>query len=304
MTDRWISTGKNFLPPAEYARLVQEMIGKDSVSGGGLPLPDAFRAIAEHLLDRGEPAPESELVQVVRFAGTIPLKETRILAIWGSWENFTRALLVLMKQQSLLVFQKRDDREPTWRLSRRFIPGHYFKVISVPARDLQIGFRALTAAQRDQREQAQDYLARLREIKGELESGGLLVAQAREGLEMAIFHLERGSRPRKATGRTGTPEPREDEPETPRMCTRCGEDKPLTREYFRAYGPTRGLYYWDRECRECLSHTHRKTGGLVPGKPLRRKDIPPAILTLTEKNGMVPSVEDLMEFLEDRKSVV
>lgn len=72
---------------------VVRLVGNGDTTGGGLPLPVAFGAVVQELLDNG-PASFRDLVAVV--TASMSLKEARILgreSAWCTWDDFTRDIL-------------------------------------------------------------------------------------------------------------------------------------------------------------------------------------------------------------------
>ena len=94
--------------------------GRDEMSGGGLPLPDAFAAVLQYLLDSG-PALQEVLTKKVMEA--LSFKEMRVLAIWGSWEFFTDDIICQLGVRKLIHPGKWDDRRELWSIADDFRQG-------------------------------------------------------------------------------------------------------------------------------------------------------------------------------------
>lgn len=124
------------------AQRVLRLIGDGSPSsGGGLPLPDAFTAITEHILDEG-PADLGTLTRVIREA--LHYKEKRILqTAWRSWIDFTRDVTEQLRDAGVL-----DGNSDTYRIAAGYVPGRRHVVI--PQKD--IGFTAREEKDRQRRE--------------------------------------------------------------------------------------------------------------------------------------------------------
>ena len=93
-------------------RLVR-LVGDGDTSGGGLPLPDAFTAVLQELLDNG-PGNDETMVKVIRNA--LSYKEKRVLVTWTTWEDFARDVLAQLQEAGFI--------EPTlgkWYLGTRFV---------------------------------------------------------------------------------------------------------------------------------------------------------------------------------------
>ena len=298
-----IGVSKARLSASEYAELILRLAGVDGASGGGLPLPDAFRAIAEYLIEEGLPVPEESIVPVVRNAGAIPLKERRIISIWGSWEDFTRALLLVMRQEYLAVFHTGHNLEwkhretVTWNIHSSFCTGRYYPVIVIPERELEIGFTAYSPLEKMQRSRKDAHLTSLRKLRAEIEQDGLLLADVDYYFSRLIGMLDGKTRKPRNRGRpsVGTEDPPDDEPGHFVMCTKGGEDKELTRENFSQYS-SRGRWYWNRECTEHASTTSRHHPG-VKTSGLSKQAVREAIERLSV-HDMPPSARSVARYLE------
>lgn len=108
------------------------LVGDGDTTGGGLPLPVAFEAVVQELLDCGT-ASFSELTAVV--TAKMSFKEARILGkegAWRTWEDFTRDILSQLSGMD-------DDAVPVlasagnaYRLAPGFTPGARYRAIKSP----------------------------------------------------------------------------------------------------------------------------------------------------------------------------
>jgi hypothetical protein len=86
------------------------------------------------------------------------------------------------------------------------------------------------------------------------------------------------------------------------MCTKCLADKPLTKANFNTYGPSRGLYYWERECNECRADQRH---GLPRTGIVRKREVEQVVLDYQRVNGDIPAVEYVLgELNTDNNRVV
>jgi hypothetical protein len=296
-----ISIGKERLRPEQHAELIRMLAGQDGTASGGgsLPLPDAFRAVTELLIERGVPVPEAEIVTAVRNAGAIPLRERRIISIWGSWEEFTRALLAVLKQETLAVYHSghagtRMD-EVTWTIHSNFRTGKYYPVIIIPERDLEIGFTAHSPLEKEKASRKDGHLTSLRKLKAEIDADGMLLADIGDLFERIVGRLEGKLSPPRGRGRpsVGSPTPLPDEPGHFVMCTKGGEDQELVSDNFTQYR-SRGKWYWNRECVQHAGAGSRNKG-LNTG--LRKQQVLEAVSILSV-NGQPPSARSVARYLE------
>lgn len=110
----------------------------DRHSGGAIPLPDAFSAVVNYLVDYGN-ADMRKLTQLVSDA--LAYKEERIMAAaWRSWEQFTRDILGVLTVMELV----KENQFSRWELTSKFIQGH---VYHLPGTD--IPFVGRSAAERE-----------------------------------------------------------------------------------------------------------------------------------------------------------
>lgn len=120
----------------ESSRLVRLVGDSGMASGGGLPLPDAFAAVVQELLDNG-PSDEAHLTQVL--AHVLDYKERRIMAAWGTWERFAGDILAQLAQSNIVT--RALDR---WYLGLGFADGE--RLVVIPERNIGI-----TVYSRDER---------------------------------------------------------------------------------------------------------------------------------------------------------
>lgn len=102
-------------------RLVR-LVGDGDASGGGLPLPDAFTAVLQELLDHG-PATTSLLTELM--IDTLSYKTKRVMATWKSWDDFTADILDQLADTGLITWAEDDIAVPDrrWQLTEKFTPG-------------------------------------------------------------------------------------------------------------------------------------------------------------------------------------
>lgn len=92
-------------------------------SGGGIPLPDAFRPVLEYLLDNGGSGKEPELR--ARITEALEYKERRVMGVWGSWEALTDDVITQLAAVKLIV----ADGDAMWALRRKLKSGYSYVVI-------------------------------------------------------------------------------------------------------------------------------------------------------------------------------
>lgn len=102
-------------------RLVR-LVGDGDASGGGLPLPDAFTAVLQELLDHG-PATSSALTELM--IDTLSFKTKRVMATWKTWPDFTADILDQLADAKLITWAEDDSAIPErrWTLTEKFTPG-------------------------------------------------------------------------------------------------------------------------------------------------------------------------------------
>jgi hypothetical protein len=140
----------------EIVRLIGD---GDRASGGSVPLPDAFIAVTEELLDNG-PATFKTLNGIV--SDVLAYKETRILACaWRTWEDFTQDILTRLT--AINVIEK--NRFGLWEVTDEFVPGRRYEAF--PGRS-SIGFTARDKATREVWNDNSGALLKLRPILTEI----------------------------------------------------------------------------------------------------------------------------------------
>jgi hypothetical protein len=264
----------------DHDALIRRLAG-DGQSGGGLSLPDAFRAIAETLLEE-KMASVPDLA--AKMAGTpLSLREKRILAGWGTWDAFTLDILRVMEHERLVVPLVNGE---LWTLDRDFRPGETYPVIRIPERDLVIEFTALSPGEKSAQALRAKHVLALSQLRAQVAQDGLLVSHIDDMFERLIRSLRSGKLPtRRGRPRIGLPEEPEDQPDRWVMCTKCGEDRQLTRENFIVF-KSRGLWYWRRDCKNCNFQNPESTS-------LRKGQVEKTILAMTA-DGIPPSGREVM----------
>lgn len=92
----------------------------DRHSGGAIPLPDAFSAVVNYLIDHGS-ADMRKLTVLVSDA--LAYKEERIMAAaWRSWEQFTRDILAVLDTMNLV----KENQYAQWELTSGFTQGNTY----------------------------------------------------------------------------------------------------------------------------------------------------------------------------------
>jgi hypothetical protein len=92
----------------------------DRQTGGAIPLPDAFSAVVNYLIDN-DSAEFRTLNRVVSTA--LQWKQDRIMAsAWRSWEGFTRDILTCLYEMNLA----KENQFSRWELTVEFVPNHRF----------------------------------------------------------------------------------------------------------------------------------------------------------------------------------
>jgi hypothetical protein len=90
----------------------------DRHSGGAIPLPDAFAAVVNELLDHKH-ADQRKLNKLI--SDVLMYKEERVMAAaWRSWEAFTKDILTVLEEMHLI----REDKFGRYELGHEFVPGH------------------------------------------------------------------------------------------------------------------------------------------------------------------------------------
>jgi hypothetical protein len=267
----------------DHNALIRRLAG-DGSSGGGFSLPDAFRAVTESLM-------EVKMSSVADLAGKVAatplgLREKRVLASWGTWEEFTRDILRVLEHENLTV--PLVDGE-LWALSRDFSPGQTYPVIIIPERDLVVEFTALSPESKSVRALRMKYVLALSRLRAEIGDSGLLLTHQNDMFERLMRDLRTGNAPtRRGRPRIGLDEEPEDQPDRMMMCTKCGEDLALTRKNFIVFR-SRGLWYWRRDCLGCSFHNPESTS-------LRKAQVADTIQAMTV-DGISPTGREVMRAL-------
>jgi hypothetical protein len=92
----------------------------DRHSGGAIPLPDAFAAVVNELIDH-DGTDIRKLNHLVSEA--LAYKEERIMAAaWRSWNAFTRDIITVLEEMHLV----KENSFGRWELTHEFVPNHTF----------------------------------------------------------------------------------------------------------------------------------------------------------------------------------
>lgn len=273
---------------ARVVRLVGD--GVDGMSGGGLPLPDAFSAALQLMLD--SPAPVTEEAVAAEVAKALSFKEKRVLAIWGSWEAFTDDIIVQLGMRDLVLGESKhgEGRVWTWKISSKFIQGRSYDAITAAEVSAATGGRssmpitvtAYDAATRKERDETAKALLALGEARGKFARAHRMSDQIKRYFDLIEKELEGNPQSDERP-----PKP-DDEPDVMIYCKK-GEEcklgpgpKPKTKELWEVYW-SRDQWYWRPVCRECLH-----------GTVSRQRHLVEVIRKLEEKEGMMPSVTSVM----------
>lgn len=250
------------------ARLVGN--GKNDASGGGgILLPDAFRAVLKHLLDHGMSS-IGDLSRVV--ADELAFKENRVIAVWGSWEALTQDLLDQLAFRHLVVPGAMPFTNELWELAEGFKPHPYRHTVigenEIPGvQRLRISVES--SASEHTRNRLSKIVLDLNSVKAGLERDGILTRSMDAALirliavmsataDPAVPAPKRQGVPRSESyGQIGLDHEPEDDPSQERACKKCGNKFPWTRQYWQVYkdatrGKT-GRWYWRPECNTCRS---------------------------------------------------
>jgi hypothetical protein len=267
----------------DHDALIRRLAGNGR-SGGGFSLPDAFRAVAESLLE----VKMSSVPDLAREVAATPLglREKRILANWGSWEEFTRDILRVMEHEGLVISLVEGE---LWALGPSFQPGQAYPVIRIPERDLVIEFTALLQGDKSMKAMRAKHALALAEVRAQVAADGLLLTHTDDLFERLLRELRSGKRPNKrGRPRIGLDDEPEDQPDRLSMCTKCGRDLPLTRNNFIVFR-SRGLWYWRRDCHQCNFHNPESVS-------LRKTTVADTIQAMTV-DGIPPSGREVMRAL-------
>lgn len=98
----------------------------DRAVGGAIPLPDAFTAVLEELMDEGH-ATTATLHERIR--DVMKYSEQNIMtAAWRSWEQFSGDILICLSEDMHLVRENLGQ----WELTREFVPDYPFTLPGLP----------------------------------------------------------------------------------------------------------------------------------------------------------------------------
>jgi hypothetical protein len=238
--------------------------GVDKMSGGGIPLPDAFAAVLRHLLDAGEKATPEMLMKKITDEKKVKLKEKRIIAIWGSWESFTDDIITQLGVKGLLKSSSlwNEGNAWFWELGPKFAEGESLEVISekevtdATEGRVQISYSVtiLNENTRTERDEIADLTLALGEYRAKVMRSGRMTDRIGYHMSRIVTELE-GKRRTTA----GYPPEPEDEPDVMVICqglnkfgeeVGCGKSFAKTRQNFDIY-PSRGQWYWRGVCIDC-----------------------------------------------------
>ncbi len=255
--------------------------GRDEMSGGGLPLPDAFGAVLEHLLDEG---PASQEALAGKIISSVSFKEKRILAIWGSWAAFTEEIIIQLGLAGLIRAVSRHDEGKVWhwRLSDDFREGTH-EIVSSPAVSRATGGMSanpvtatvFSAATRAHRNETARLMFAVAEVQGKVAKARRMSEEMEERFREITRELEG-----EGEGRPGKPEA---EPDVIVTCRDCGQPKARTYADFTVYW-SRDRWRWQLACRICR---------LPPKYQEFQGSIITAVTSLSREDGTLPSVEEV-----------
>jgi hypothetical protein len=124
--------------------------------GGGLPLPLAFSAVVEEIIDH-DYASFERLEKVLSDA--LAFKESRVLASpFRTWGGFTRGIVEQLQEVEVL-----QELNGAYFLGKGFVPGA--RVTAIPNTD--VWFQVWTREQREQREQGERLRMDFRVVNGD-----------------------------------------------------------------------------------------------------------------------------------------
>lgn len=93
----------------------------DRATGGAIPLPDAFTAVLEELMDEGYATTgtlHGRISDVMRYS------EQKIMtAAWRSWEQFSGDILLCLSEDMRLIAENSSGK---WELTHEFVPDYLF----------------------------------------------------------------------------------------------------------------------------------------------------------------------------------
>ncbi len=295
------------------ARLVGN--GKNDASGGGgILLPDAFRAVLKHLLDNGMSS-IGDICRVV--ADELAFKENRVIAVWGSWEALTQDLLDQLAFRHLVVSGAMPFTNELWELAEGFKPHPYRHTVigenEIPGvQRLRISVES--SASEHTRNRLSKIVLDLNSVKAGLERDGLLTRSMDAAFIRLIAVMSATAEPaeppppKRKTGRSelygqiGLDYEPEDDPSRERACKKCGNKYPWTRQYWQVYkDATRGRsgrWYWRPECNTCRAQ-------FVQDRDERwMTEIVSIISELEDEEINLPTVTRLMSDTNDQRRVM
>lgn len=235
---------------ARVLRLVSD--GRETMSGGGLTLNDAFGGVLEYLLDFGTSSLEV-LAKRIADVPTIGMKERRVIAIWGDWITFARDIMNTLADKKLV-----KPTQDGWELAPGFIPGKSYEPITVsdinsarrtrdkyamPITVTVFDLNTRAARDDDYRESVESkkersrVLADLRKLRTKVEGAGLLTKRANDLFMELTADLGGEKVPLLP-----------DEPDELKHCVFGDHDLPLTSAHWDQQ-LSRGQHYWRTSCR-------------------------------------------------------
>ena len=225
--------------------------GSDGMSGGGFPLPDAFAAVLQQLLESGTTS-YVLLAKKITDKPLIQINKDRIIAIWKSWDAFTEDVIVTLDQGKFI--RASDSRGIYWDLGGAFKEGESLEVItSQEVKDATDGVSSTpvtvtvfdSGARAERNEIAKAVMA-INKCKAEIARQGKMTIE----LENHFFQITGILEGRKDTR---PPQP-EDQPEYFVKCLgSCEKELPQTRKNFFLYW-SRDKWYWRTKCRDCIAN--------------------------------------------------
>ena len=230
-------------------RLVRLVSDGEEMSGGGLPLPDAFSAALQQLADNGTTS-YSLLSGKITGATLIQMKRERILAIWGSWEAFAEDIIVTLDKKRLI--RASDARGVYWDLGSAFTEGESLEVISPEeVKEVTGGIAGspvtvtvFGSGARSKRNEMANAMIAVNKCRAEIARLGMMTTE----IGNHFFQVE-GLLDGRKDARPPQPE---DEPDRIVTCAGpCGRQLARTRVNFFFYW-SRDQWYWRPRCRDCM----------------------------------------------------